>query len=123
MEKLISAISTASGVGGVAIIRISGEGALGLLKKMFKPMSKTIKVEDFEPYKLYVGEIDGGDFTDFGMAVYFKGPNSYTGDDMVELHCHGGIAITRGILKQTVALGCEPATRGEFTKRAFINGK
>lgn len=123
MEKLISAISTASGVGGVAIIRISGEGALGLLKKMFKPVSKTINVEDFEPYKLYVGEIDGGDFTDFGMAVYFKGPKSYTGEDMVEIHCHGGIAITRGILKQTITLGCEPATRGEFTKRAFINGK
>lgn len=123
MEEIISAISTASGVGGVAIIRLSGEGVLDLTKKMFKPLSKGIKVEDFEPYKMYVGEIDGGTFTDFGMAVYFKGPKSYTGEDMVEFHCHGGIAITKGILKRTFELGATPATRGEFTKRAFVNGK
>ena len=123
MEKVISAISTASGVGGVAIIRLSGEGVLDILEKMFKPLSKKVKVKNFEPYKLYVGEIDGGNFTDFGMAVFFKGPKSYTGEDMVEIHCHGGIAISRGILKQTFVLGAEPATRGEFTKRAFVNGK
>lgn len=123
MEKVISAISTASGVGGVAIIRLSGENVLDILEKMFKPLSKNIKVKDFEPYKLYVGEIDGGSFTDFGMAVFFKGPKSYTGEDMVEIHCHGGLAIQRGILKQTFLLGAIPATKGEFTKRAFINGK
>ena len=76
MENIISAISTANGVGGVAIIRLSGENVLSLLEKMFKPLSKNTKVKDFEPYKLYVGEIDGGDFTDFGMAVFFKGPKS-----------------------------------------------
>ncbi len=123
MENIISAISTASGVGGVAIIRLSGEGVLDLLEKMFKPLKKNIKVKDFTPYMLYVGEIDGGGFTDFGMAVYFQGPKSYTGEDMVEIHCHGGLAITRGILKRTFSLGAVPATRGEFTKRAFINGK
>ncbi|MBO5888824.1 MAG: tRNA uridine-5-carboxymethylaminomethyl(34) synthesis GTPase MnmE, partial [Clostridia bacterium] len=123
MEKVISAISTASGVGGVAIIRLSGENVLDILEKMFKPLQKSIKVKDFEPYKLYVGEIDGGSFTDFGMAVFFKGPKSYTGEDMVEIHCHGGLAIQRGILKQTFNLGALPATKGEFTKRAFINGK
>ncbi len=123
MGNIISAISTASGVGGVAIIRLSGEGVLDLLEKMFKPLKKNIKVKDFIPYMLYVGEIDGGSFTDFGMAVYFQGPKSYTGEDMVEIHCHGGLAITRGILKQTFNLGAIPATKGEFTKRAFINGK
>lgn len=123
MEKVISAISTASGVGGVAIIRLSGSNVLEILEKMFKPLQKSIKVKDFEPYKLYVGEIDGGTFTDFGMAVFFKGPKSYTGEDMVEIHCHGGLAIQRGILKQTFLLGAIPATKGEFTKRAFINGK
>ncbi len=123
MENIISAISTASGVGGVAIIRLSGDGVLDLLEKMFKPLKKNIKVKDFTPYMLYVGEIDGGGFTDFGMAVYFQGPKSYTGEDMVEIHCHGGLAITRGILKQTFNLGAVPATKGEFTKRAFINGK
>ena len=122
MQEIISAISTASGTGGVAIIRISGDDCLSLAKKMFRPIGKT-KIEDFEPYKMYVGEIDGGNFTDFGMMVYFKGPKSYTGEDMVEFHCHGGIAIQKGILKQTFNLGALPATRGEFTKRAFINGK
>lgn len=122
MEKNISAISTAPGVGGVAIIRISGESPLDIAEKMFKPLGK-VKVTDFEPYKLYCGEIDGGNFTDFGMCVYFKGPKSYTGEDMVEFHCHGGIAITQGILKKTFELGAKPATKGEFTKRAFLNGK
>lgn len=122
MEELISAISTAAGVGGVAIIRMSGNGAKEVAEKMFKPLGKT-QVKDFEPYKLYVGEIDCGTFTDFGMAVFFKAPKSYTGEDMVEFHCHGGIAITRGVLRRTIELGATPAGRGEFTKRAFVNGK
>ena len=123
MNDIISAISTANGVGGVAIIRLSGGGCLDLLEKMFMPLSKNTKVKDFEPYKLYVGEILCDGFTDFGMAVYFKAPKSYTGEDMVEIHCHGGIQITKGVLKKTFSLGAQPATRGEFTKRAFINGK
>lgn len=122
MFNAISAVSTAKGVGGVAIIRISGEGVFDIVEKMFKPLKK-ISVKDFEPYKLYPGEIDGGDFTDFGMCVIFKAPKSYTGEDMAEFHCHGGVAITEGILKRTFYFGAEPATRGEFTKRAFINGK
>ncbi len=122
MNQVISAIATANGVGGVAIIRLSGDNVLDILEKMFKPLKK-MQVKDFEPYKLYVGEIDGGSFTDFGMAVYFKGPKSYTGEDMVEIHCHGGVAITQGILKRSFSLGAIPATRGEFTKRAFVNGK
>ena len=122
MNQVISAIATANGVGGVAIIRLSGDNVLDIASKMFKPLNK-IQVKDFEPYKMYVGEIDGGTFTDFGMAVYFKGPKSYTGEDMVEFHCHGGVAITQGILKHSFSLGAIPATRGEFTKRAFVNGK
>lgn len=122
MNNNISAISTAAGVGGVAIIRISGENPLAIAEKMFKPLGK-IAVKDFEPYKMYVGNIEGDGFTDFGMCVYFKAPKSYTGENMLEFHCHGGIAITRGILKKTFELGARPATRGEFTKRAFMNGK
>ena len=118
----IAALSTPIGVGGVAVIRISGNSPLDIAQKMFRPLGKT-EVKDFTPYMLYVGEIDGGDFTDFGMCVYFRAPRSYTGEDMIEFHCHGGTAITRGILKRAYALGCKPATRGEFTKRAFMNGK
>lgn len=122
MEKNISAIATPPGKGGVAIIRISGRNPLELAAKMFKPAGKT-RVEDFEPYRMYPGQIDGGSFSDYGLCVYFKGPASYTGEDIVEFQCHGGESVARGILKQTFRLGASPAGRGEFTKRAFLNGK
>ncbi len=122
MEENIAAIATARGKGGVAIIRISGGYPLAIAEKMFAPVGKK-KVADFEPYRMYAGEIDCGGFTDFGLCVYFKAPASYTGEDIVEFQCHGGESIARGILKQTFRLGARPATRGEFTKRAFLNGK
>lgn len=118
----ISAISTPSGKGGVAVIRISGNSPLSIAEKMFLPAGKTA-VADFEPYRMYPGEIDAGDFKDFGLCVYFKAPRSFTGEDVVEFHCHGGVSIARGILRRTFALGAVSAQRGEFTKRAFLNGK
>ncbi len=122
MEEIISAIATPQGKGGVAIIRISGDGALSLAEKMFEPSGK-IATRDFKPYRMYPGQIDGGTFTDYGLCVYFKAPKSYTGEDIVEFHCHGGESVARGILKRTFALGARTATKGEFTKRAFLNGK
>ncbi len=122
MEENISAIATAPGKGGVAIIRVSGKSALSLAEKMFCPNAK-ISVSDFQPYRMYTGKISAGGFDDYGICVYFKAPHSYTGEDVVEFHCHGGESIARGILKKTYALGARPATRGEFTKRAFLNGK
>ena len=122
MQENVSAIATPHGKGGVAIIRISGETALELASKMFRPNAK-IPVVDFQPYRMYTGEIKAEGFTDYGMCVYFKAPHSYTGEDVVEFHCHGGESIARGVLKRTYALGARPATRGEFTKRAFLNGK
>lgn len=118
----VSAISTANGTGGVAIIRISGESPLKVASLMFKPSSK-INVEDFAPNYMYTGKILCDGFSDFGMCVYFKAPKSFTGEDVVEFHCHGGVQIARGVLKRTYELGCKPASRGEFTKRAFLNGK
>ena len=122
MEENIAAIATPAGKGGVAIIRISGKSPLEIAAKMFTPVGKT-KVGDFEPYRMYPGRIDGGNFEDYGLCVYFKAPASYTGEDIVEFQCHGGESIARGILKQTFRLGAKPAGRGEFTKRAFLNGK
>ncbi len=122
MEENVSAIATPPGKGGVAIIRISGKDPLGIAAKMFTPAGK-VKVEDFEPYRMYPGRIDGGNFSDYGLCVYFKAPASYTGEDVVEFQCHGGESLARGILKQTFRLGAKPAGRGEFTKRAFLNGK
>ena len=122
MEENIAAIATPPGKGGVAIIRISGKNPLELAAKMFVPAGKT-KVSDFEPYRMYPGRIDGGNFEDYGLCVYFKAPASYTGEDIVEFQCHGGESVARGILKQTFRLGAKAAGRGEFTKRAFLNGK
>ena len=122
VSENIAAISTGLVASGVAVIRISGDSPLDIAEKMFKPLGQT-KVKDFEPYKMYVGEIVANDFTDFGMCVYFKGPKSFTGEDIVEFHSHGGLAITKGILKKILSLGARLATNGEFTKRAFINGK
>ncbi|MBE5754887.1 MAG: tRNA uridine-5-carboxymethylaminomethyl(34) synthesis GTPase MnmE [Clostridiales bacterium] len=118
----IAAISTALSASGVAVIRISGETPLSIAEKIFTPVGKT-GVADFEPYKMYVGEIHADGFNDFGMCVYFKAPKSFTGEDVVEFHCHGGLAITKGILKKILSLGARLATNGEFTKRAFMNGK
>lgn len=122
MEELISAISTPYGTGGVAIIRVSGDGALALAEKMFSPSGK-VKVRDFRPNVLYTGKIECDGFSDFGMCVYFASPKSFTGGEVVEFHCHGGAQIARGVLKKTFASGARGAERGEFTKRAYLNGK
>lgn len=122
LENNIAAIATPAGKGGVAIIRISGKDPLGIAEKMFTPVGKT-KVCDFEPYRMYPGQIDGGNFTDYGLCVYFRAPYSYTGEDIIEFQCHGGENVARGILRQAFRHGAKPAGRGEFTKRAFLNGK
>ena len=114
--ELISAIATAPGKGGVAIIRISGEGVLSLAARMFPR-------KEFSPNVLYAGEIDCGTFHDFGMCVYFRAPHSFTGEDVVEFHCHGGTEIARAVLKRTHELGARQAEPGEFTRRAYLNGK
>ena len=118
----IAAISTALSASGVAVIRISGDTPLSIAQKMFRPLGKTA-VCDFEPYKMYVGEIIADGFSDFGLCVYFKGPKSFTGEDVVEFHSHGGVAIAKGILKKILSLVARLAVNGEFTKRAFMNGK
>lgn len=117
MQDLIAAISTAQGKGGIAVVRASGEGALALARKMFPRRS------EFVPNMLYAGPIDCGEFTDYGMCVYFRAPRSYTGEDSVEFHLHGGTEIARGALRRAFALGARPAEPGEFTKRAYLNGK
>lgn len=122
MNDNIAAISTAPGTGGVAIIRISGTNPQKIADEMFFT-SSGIKPSEFEPYKMYVGEIRAADFCDNGICVFFKAPKSFTGENVIELHCHGGAAITRGILDRVISLGARPATKGEFTRRAFLNGK
>ncbi len=120
MTDCIAAISTANGTGGVAIIRISGAAALETAKKMFTPSAG---IAEFTPNYMYAGTICGDGFTDYGFMVYFRAPKTFTGEDVVEFQCHGGVRIARGILKRALECGARLAERGEFTRRAFLNGK
>lgn len=114
--ECISAIATPMGKGGVAVIRVSGDGAEEIARRMTGRAS-------FEPNRMYAGEIDCGAFKDYGLTVLFRAPKSFTGEDVAEFHCHGGIEIAHGVFSRTVELGARPAERGEFTRRAFLNGK
>ncbi len=121
--SVIAAISTPPGKGGVAIIRISGVGSLEVAAQVFRPVSNKSFAE-VEVRKQIRGRIFYGDNEiDDGMATYFKAPNSYTGEDTVEISCHGGALITKTVLEAVLASGARVAEPGEFTRRAFINGK
>ena len=119
----IAAVSTPPGKGGVAVIRISGGGALDIAATVFRPKSKK-DFKDATPRMQIRGDIIyGEEVIDDGMATYFKAPASYTGEDTVEISCHGGILVTETVLEAVFAAGARPAGAGEFTRRAFINGK
>ena len=119
----ISAISTAFGKGGIAVIRLSGDNAVDILNKVFKPVGNKA-LEDYSPNTLIYGNIYKKDkLIDRGMAVYFKTPKSYTGEDSAEIHCHGGILLSQMVLEATFLAGAVPAGPGEFTQRAFLSGK
>ena len=119
VESTIAAISTALGEGGIAIIRISGPDAVTI-------STKILTRKNFEiPGKLYLTNLIDNDknILDRVLAVNFKAPNSYTGEDIVEIHTHGGILIARLCLDLLLKNGAEPARPGEFTRRSFINGR
>ncbi len=122
-KKTIAAISTPMGTGGVGIIRISGENAFEICDKVFKAFSgKTLA--DSEGYRAHYGRIfDGENAVDEAICIVFRAPHSYTGENVVEINCHGGIFLTKKILRLVFDNGASPAEPGEFTKRAFLNGK
>ncbi len=115
----IAAISTPPGRGGVAIVRISGDDPLKIVGKMFEPTAGKPPEHGY----MRAGRIVCDGFSDFGYVVYFKAPRSFTGEDVVEIHCHGGEQIALGVLKKAVSLGARFAEAGEFSRRAFLNGK
>lgn len=119
-QDTITAISTPIGVGGISIVRISGDNALEIISKIF--ICKKVK-DGFNPRYFYLGQIDLGDIKEKCMVVYFKAPYSYTGEDLVEIQCHGGMVITQKILEKVCSMGARLAEGGEFTKRGFLNGK
>lgn len=119
----IAAISTAQGEGGIGVIRISGDEAFAVADKIFKSVSGK-KLADMKGYTAAFGKIvENEEEIDEAVALVFKKPMSYTGEDVVELSCHGGIYITKIVLRAVLNAGAIPAQAGEFTKRAFLNGK
>ena len=119
LNDTIAAISTAHGKGGVAMIRISGENALEVCKRVVRTKANSI-----EPRKCYYGEIlRQGEVIDDGIMTYYKAPHSFTGEDVCEICCHGGIYVTEAVLQSVLSCGARMAEAGEFTRRAYINGR
>ncbi|MBO5925294.1 MAG: tRNA uridine-5-carboxymethylaminomethyl(34) synthesis GTPase MnmE [Clostridia bacterium] len=115
----IVAISTPQGIGGISIIRLSGEDSLSIASRAFEMATPT----DVQPRRFYLGYVGAEERIDQCLMVYFKAPFSYTGEDVVEFHCHGNMLIARRVVELLVDLGATMADRGEFTRRAFLNGK
>ncbi|MGI6190807.1 MAG: tRNA uridine-5-carboxymethylaminomethyl(34) synthesis GTPase MnmE [Eubacterium sp.] len=123
MDDTIAAISTPPGEGGIGIIRISGEDSLSILKQIFRTPSGKQNMKD---HLLVYGHIinpEDGKVIDEVLSVYMKAPRTYTAEDVVEIDCHGGIVPLRKILQLVYRCGARPAERGEFTERAFLNGR
>ena len=119
----IAAIATAPGAGGIGIVRISGPQAKEILARMFSPAS--VKFSGFRPWVLHRGRAldhEGAPLDDV-LAVFMPGPRTFTGEDVAEIHCHGGPFIVQAILETALRLGARAAERGEFSRRAFVNGR
>lgn len=123
MSDTIAAISTSPGIGGIGIIRMSGEDCFQILEKIFKPKNKQ-SVEKIKGYTMKFGKIvDKDNIIDEVLVSYFKSPKSYTSENMCEINSHGGIVIMNKILDLCIKNGANLAEPGEFTKRAFLNGR
>lgn len=122
-ENTIAAISTAQGQGGIGIIRISGKDSIAIADKIFHSVSgKPLSFMD--GYRASYGKaVEEGEMLDEVVAILYRSPRSFTGEDVVELCCHGGLYITRRVLRAVLNCGAILAEPGEFTKRAFLNGK
>lgn len=116
MDNTICGIASSSGVGGVGIVRISGKKCLSIAKKI-------LKITPAPRYANFTEFYDGDEVIDKGIAIYFKAPNSFTGEDILELQGHGGIIVMQNILQSAVKCGAKLAVAGEFSQRAFLNGK
>ena len=123
-EKTIAAIATPAGEASIGVIRISGDNALLVAAACFKPFSKE-SLADFSGYRAAYGNVteEDGSVIDDAIALVFRAPHSYTGEDVVEISVHGGRIVLRRVLRRVLSCGATAAAAGEFTKRAFLNGK
>ena len=120
----IAAIATAAGNSGIGIVRISGEEAITVADQIFKIKGKKQKLSDMESHTIHYGFIyDGDDVVDEVLVMLMRGPRSFTAEDTVEINCHGGMLVTRRILETVLHAGARLAEPGEFTKKAFLNGR
>lgn len=122
-DNTIAAISTPVGAGGIAIVRMSGKDSISILEKVFKPFGGK-KVADLKSHTVTYGHIvDDEKIIDEVLVIFMKGPKSYTREDVVEINCHGGIKVVKSVLNTLIKYGADMAMPGEFTKRAFLNGR
>ncbi len=124
MSHIIAAVSTGNQVSAIGILRMSGNGCAEIADKVFK-LQNGKPLKEAPNRKLMLGNLYDKDsrIIDSCMAVYTRGPHSYTGEDTVEFHCHGSPAVLSAGLEALYLAGAKPAQRGEFTKRAFLNGQ
>ena len=124
MEKTtVAAIATPNAPGGIGIVRISGENAIEIAARIFRPVSGKALTES-KGYCAHFGDVyDNNEKIDEAVCLVFRAPRSYTGEDTAEISCHGGLYITKRVLRAALDAGAIPAEAGEFTKRAFLNGK
>lgn len=123
-EAAIAAIATPAGMGGIAVVRVSGAGAYEIAARVFVPASREKSLAAAKGYTALFGHfVQDETICDEVIALCFRAPHSYTGEDVVELSCHGGSAVSERLLRACCDAGAAPAAPGEFTKRAFLNGR
>ena len=123
-NSTIAAVATPPGEGGIAVVRLSGPESFRVAEQVFRPMDRRKQVAQARGYTALYGQFaDGEERFDDGIALFFRAPHSYTGEDVVELSCHGGNAVARRLVEACLAAGAVPAGPGEYTRRALLNGK
>ncbi|MEW6427986.1 MAG: tRNA uridine-5-carboxymethylaminomethyl(34) synthesis GTPase MnmE [Thermodesulfobacteriota bacterium] len=123
LEDTIAAIATPPGGGGIGIVRISGDGSRSILTRLFRSSAGTAALESHRLQHGWIADPETGRHFDEVLAVYMQAPRSYTREDVVEIHCHGNTLLLQRILDLCYAAGARPAAAGEFTRRAFVNGR
>ncbi len=124
MEDTIAAIATGLQASGIGIIRVSGQNAISICDKIFKPIDADKKILNLPGYHACFGHISyEGKIYDEAISLVMRAPKTYTREDVVELNCHGGVSVLQSVFELLITLGVRPAEPGEFTKRAFLNGR
>lgn len=122
-KDTIAAIATAMSNSGIGIVRISGEEAFDIIEKIYRGKKKK-SLKEQNSHTIHYGYIvDGEETIDEVLVMLMRGPHSFTGEDVVEIDCHGGVYVVKKILETVIKYGARPADPGEFTKRAFLNGR